>query len=51
MFDRPDFTLAGFNQSYQLAYGIFVALGGAVLLTVAGLRIRRIEALGERGRS
>ncbi len=43
MFDRPDFTLAGFDQRYGLAYGIFVALGGATTLTVAGLRIRRTE--------
>ncbi len=43
MFDRPQFELAGFNQDYKLAYGIFAALGGAVVMTVAGLRIRRLE--------
>jgi hypothetical protein len=43
MFDRPQFQLAGFNQDYSLAYGIFVALGGAGVLAIAGLRIRRIE--------
>jgi hypothetical protein len=43
MFDRPQFELAGFNQNYSLAYGIFVALGGAGVLAIAGLRIRRIE--------
>ena len=43
MFDRPQFELAGFNQDYSLAWGIFVALGGAVVLIVAGLRIRRLE--------
>jgi len=43
MFDRPAFNLAGFEQEYRLAYGVFVALGGAALLTVAGLRIRRLE--------
>lgn len=48
MFDRPDFTLAGFDQRYGLAYGIFVALGGAGLLAMAGLRIRRTERLRER---
>jgi hypothetical protein len=49
MLDRPQFELAGFNQDYSLAYGIFVALGGAVLLAVAGLRIRRTELSRERG--
>jgi hypothetical protein len=48
MFDRPQFELAGFNQDYALAYGIFVALGGAALLTMAGLRIRQVELLRER---
>jgi hypothetical protein len=48
MFDRPQFELAGFNQNYALAYGIFVALGGAALLAMAGLRIRHVELLRER---
>jgi hypothetical protein len=51
MLDRPTFTLGDFHQEYDLAYGVFVALASAGVLTVAGLRIRRIEALGERGRS
>jgi hypothetical protein len=51
MFDRPQFRLAGFDQDYRLAYGIFVSLGGAVLLTAAGLRIRRKEIAAERSRS
>ena len=51
MLDRPTFALADFHQEYDLAYGVFVALASAALLIVAGLRIRRIEALGERGRS
>jgi hypothetical protein len=51
MFDRPTFRLAGFDQDYSLAYGIFVALGGAVVLVVAGLRIRRIELARERARA
>jgi hypothetical protein len=51
MVDRPEFELAGFNQSYRLAYGGFVAVGGAAVLIIAGLRIRRIEALGERSPS
>ena len=49
MLDRPTFVLGEFHQEYDLAYGIFVALASAALLIVAGLRIRRIEALGERG--
>jgi hypothetical protein len=49
MLDRPQFTLAGFDQDYSLGYGIFVALGGAALMVVAGLRIRRNEIAGERG--
>jgi hypothetical protein len=48
MFDRPQFDLAGFNQDYGLAYGIFVALGGAALLLIAGLRIRHVELVRER---
>lgn len=51
MFDRPHFNLEGFEQEYRLAYGIFVALGGAALLTLAGLRIRRAERLRERQRT
>jgi hypothetical protein len=47
LFDRPQFELAGFNQDYSLAYGIFVALGGAGLLAIAGLRIRRTELVRE----
>jgi hypothetical protein len=50
MFDVPQFKLAGFNQDYTLAYGIFVALAGAALLAAAGLRIRRTEIRAERGR-
>jgi hypothetical protein len=47
LFDRPQFELAGFNQDYSLAYGIFVALSGAGLLAIAGLRIRRTELVRE----
>jgi hypothetical protein len=43
IFDRPEFDLAGFEQEYRLGYGAFVSLGGAALLTLAGLRIRRWE--------
>jgi hypothetical protein len=45
MLDRPEFDLRGFRAEYDLGYGIFVALGGATLLTVAGIRVRRLEAL------
>jgi hypothetical protein len=48
MFDRPEFRLAGFDQEYGLSWGIFVALGGAALLVVAGMRIRRTELSEER---
>lgn len=48
IFDRPQFNLAGFEQEYKPAHGVFVALGGAVLLIVAGLRIRRTELRHER---
>jgi hypothetical protein len=38
--DRPRFTLAGHDEPYDLHYAIFVALAGAVLIVVAGLRMR-----------
>jgi hypothetical protein len=50
MLDRPNSTLAGFEEDYSLAYGIFIALGGALLLTVAGLRMRREEIASEERR-
>jgi hypothetical protein len=45
MIDRPSFDLAiiDVHQDYGLRYGIFVALGGAVLILVAGLRVRSRE--------
>ncbi|HZA89202.1 MAG TPA: hypothetical protein VE401_03135 [Solirubrobacterales bacterium] len=42
MIDRPDFELAGAGP-VGLRYGIFVALIGAALLVVGGLRKRREE--------
>ena len=42
MFDRPDFELAGAGR-VGLRYGIFVALIGAALLVIGGLRKRREE--------
>jgi hypothetical protein len=44
MVDRPeiDFNLiVSIDRSYDLRYGIFVALGGALLIAAAGLRARR----------
>jgi hypothetical protein len=43
MLDRPKFTLGGHDQPYDLHYAIFIALGGAVLIVVAGLRMRPRE--------
>jgi hypothetical protein len=42
MLDRPEFELAGVTRA-GLRYGIFVALVGATLLVVGGLRKRREE--------
>ena len=50
MFDRPEFQLGDFSREYSLGYAIFVSLGGAVVLTVAGLRIRRVEIARERSK-
>ncbi len=41
--DRPRFTLAGHDEPYDLHYAIFVALAGAALIVVAGLRVRPTE--------
>lgn len=43
MFDRPEFTLGGADEPYELHYGIIVALGGAALIFAAGLRRRSDE--------
>jgi hypothetical protein len=43
MFDRPDFKLAGIDETYEIHYGIFVALGGAIIIVMAGLRLRPRE--------
>ena len=43
VFDRPDFTLAGHDEPYDLHYAIFVALAGAVTIVAAGLRMRPRE--------
>jgi hypothetical protein len=41
--DRPRFTLAGHDEPYDLHYAIFVALAGAVIIIMAGLRMRPRE--------
>ena len=41
--DRPRFTLAGHDEPYDLHYAIFVALAGALLIVIAGLRMRPRE--------
>ncbi len=43
MADRPDFVINGItlpDDPYRLRYGIFVALAGALLIVVAGIRAR-----------
>ena len=41
--DRPRFTLEGHDEPYDLHYAIFVALAGAALIIMAGLRMRPLE--------
>jgi hypothetical protein len=41
--DRPRFTLEGHDEPYNLHYAIFVALAGAVIIVIAGLRMRPRE--------
>jgi hypothetical protein len=43
MIDRPNFELGDVDDSYDLRYGIFVALGGAGIVIAAGLRMRPRE--------
>jgi hypothetical protein len=43
MFDRPQYTLGGHDQPYDIHYAIFVALAGAAVIIVAGLRMRPRE--------
>jgi hypothetical protein len=47
MADRPEFDIPGVER-IALRYGIFVALAGAALLFVGGLRRRREEVAAER---
>jgi hypothetical protein len=43
MLDRPSFTLSGRDEPYDLHYAIFVAMAGALIIVVAGLRMRPRE--------
>jgi hypothetical protein len=43
MVDRPNFTLSGHDEPYDLHYAIFVALAGAMIIIAAGLRMRPRE--------
>jgi hypothetical protein len=45
MLDRPPFELPGVGP-VGLRYGIFVALGGAALIVVGGMRKRREQLAG-----
>ncbi|MFN8161640.1 MAG: hypothetical protein U0R52_11430 [Solirubrobacterales bacterium] len=47
MLDRPRQTEIDFPAGFGLAYGIFVAMGAAIVLMLAGLRIRRDEGAGD----
>jgi len=48
MVERPDLDFevvsVRVQQEYDLRYGIFIALGGCLLIVMAGLRSRRTEA-------
>ena len=48
MIDPPDLGIFGAAYGVGLRYGIFVGLGGAVLIVVGGLRCRRDELAAER---
>jgi hypothetical protein len=50
MADRPDFEIIGI-QAVGLRYGIFVALAGAIIVIVGGVRRRGEELAAERKRS
>jgi hypothetical protein len=50
MVDTPAFHLAGINDDYDITYGIFIALGGAVATVVAGVRRRAREIIARHSR-
>jgi hypothetical protein len=43
MIDRPATTIRGIPTDYALSFGIFFAMAGAVMMAVAGVRIRHSE--------
>lgn len=43
--DRPNFDFGGVHDSYDVTYGIFVALAGTAAVTVAGVRRRAREII------
>lgn len=43
--DRPNFDFGGVHDSYDITYGIFVALAGTAAVTVAGVRRRAREII------
>jgi hypothetical protein len=49
MLDRPPLDLGGFTTDYGLGFGLFVELGAAAVLAVAGMRLRRLELRRPRG--
>ena len=49
--DRPDLGIFGDAYGVGLRYGIFIALGGGVLIVIGGLRCRRDELAEERDAS
>ena len=51
MVERPELdfeVIVDVNRTYDLRYGIFVAMAGAVLIIAAGLRARRRRASEQR---
>jgi len=46
MVDRPSFDFANVDDTYDVRYGTFVALGGAAAMILAGARRRVREAAG-----
>jgi hypothetical protein len=43
--DTPKFDFAGVEADYDVAYGVFIALGGSVATIVAGVRRRARELI------
>jgi hypothetical protein len=48
MLDRPQAFIGDLPADYGLGYGIFVALGGSIVLAICGLRVRRSELMRDR---